>query len=30
MGMKLSGELKFEGKNLNDISIDERAQKGIF
>ena len=29
-GYKVSGELKFQGKNLNEISIDERAQKGIF
>ena len=29
-GYKISGELKYKGKNLNDISIDERAQKGIF
>ena len=29
-GYKVSGELKYQGKNLNEISIDERAQKGIF
>ena len=29
-GYKISGELKYEGKNLQEISIDERAQKGIF
>ena len=29
-GYKISGELKYQGKNLNEISIDERAQKGIF
>ena len=29
-GYKISGELKYLGKNLNEISIDERAQKGIF
>ena len=29
-GYKISGELKFQGKDLADISIDERAQKGIF
>ena len=30
VGYKISGELKYEGKNLQEISIDERAQKGIF
>ena len=29
-GYKISGELNFLGKNLNEIPIDERAQKGIF
>ena len=29
-GYTISGELKYLGKNLNEISIDERAQKGIF
>ena len=29
-GYKISGELKYKGKDLNDISIDERAQQGIF
>jgi len=29
-GYKISGEIKYQGKNLGDISIDERAQKGIF
>ena len=29
-GYEISGELKFNGKNLNKISIEERAQKGIF
>ena len=29
-GYKISGELMYQGKNLNEISIDERAQKGIF
>jgi len=29
-GYEISGELKFNGKNLNEISIEERAQKGIF
>ena len=30
VGYKISGELKYEGKNLQEIPIDERAQKGIF
>ena len=29
-GYKISGELKYQGKNLDGISIDERAQQGIF
>ena len=29
-GYVVSGSLKYEGKNLNEISIEERAQKGIF
>ena len=29
-GYKISGELKYEGKNLQEIPIEERAQKGIF
>ena len=29
-GYKISGELKYQGKSLNEISIDERAKKGIF
>ena len=29
-GYKISGELKYQGEHLNEISIDERAQKGIF
>ncbi len=29
-GYKVSGELKYQGKSLEDISIDERAKKGIF
>ena len=29
-GYEITGELKYQGKNLNEISIDERAQKGIF
>ena len=29
-GYKISGTLNFEGKNLKEIPIEERAQKGIF
>ena len=29
-GYKISGKLNFEGKNLKEIPIEERAQKGIF
>ena len=29
-GYEVSGSLKFEGKNLPDIPIEERAQNGIF
>tara|TARA_Y100001958_G_C21158313_1_gene492801 strand:+ start:36 stop:770 length:735 start_codon:yes stop_codon:yes gene_type:complete len=29
-GYNVSGTLKYEGKNLQDIPIEERAQKGIF
>ena len=29
-GYKISGELKYEGENLQEIPIDERARKGIF
>ena len=29
-GYEISGELNFEGKNLKEIPIEERAQKGIF
>ena len=29
-GYKISGELKYQGKNLIEIPVDERAQKGIF
>ena len=29
-GYKVSGSLKFDGKNLQDIPIEKRAQKGIF
>ena len=29
-GYNISGELNYLGKSLNEISIDERAQKGIF
>ncbi len=29
-GYEISGELKFNGENLKEITVDERAQKGIF
>ena len=29
-GYEVSGSLKYEGKNLHEIPIEERAQKGIF
>ncbi len=29
-GYEISGELKYQGKSLKEISIEERAQKGIF
>jgi len=29
-GYEISGELKFKGENLKEISVEERAQKGIF
>jgi len=29
-GYEISGELNFEGKNLKEISVEKRAQKGIF
>ena len=29
-GYETTGELKYKGKDLNNISIDERAQQGIF
>ena len=29
-GYKISGELKYQGKNLKEMSVDERARKGIF
>jgi len=29
-GYEISGELNFEGKSLKGISVEERAQKGIF
>ena len=29
-GYKTEGEIKYEGINLNDLKIEERAQKGIF
>ena len=28
-GYDISGELKYNGKNLKDIPVEERAQKGI-
>ena len=29
-GYKISGELSYQGENLQEIPIEERAQKGIF
>ena len=29
-GYEISGELKFKGESLKEISVDERARKGIF
>ena len=29
-GYEISGEVNYRGKSLNNISVDERAQKGIF
>ena len=29
-GYKISGLMKYEGNDLKKMSIDERAQKGIF
>ena len=29
-GYEIEGEINFEGMNLNDLKIEERAQKGIF
>ena len=29
-GYEVTGEVKFNGINLNDLSVEERAQKGIF
>ena len=29
-GYKISGVIKYEGKDLKEMSVDERAQKGIF
>jgi len=29
-GYEIAGELKFNGENLKEISVDSRAQKGIF
>ena len=29
-GYQVSGEINFEGKKLNNVAIEERAQNGIF
>ena len=29
-GYEVTGELKYQGKDLKDIPVEERAQKGIF
>ena len=29
-GYNVTGSLKYDGKNLQDIAIEERAQKGYF
>ena len=29
-GYEIEGEINFDGMNLNDLKIEERAQKGIF
>ena len=29
-GYEVSGELNYQGENLNNIPVEERAQKGIF
>jgi len=29
-GYEISGELKFQGENLKEVAVEERAQKGIF
>ena len=29
-GYEISGELNFQGENLKDLAVEERAQKGIF
>ena len=29
-GYEISGELNFEGKSIKKVSVDERAQRGIF
>ncbi len=29
-GYEISGEIKYQGKDLIEIPVDERAQKGIF
>jgi len=30
IGYKISGDLKYQGKNLKEIPVEKRAQKGIF
>ncbi len=30
VGYKISGEVNFDGQNLNEIPVEKRAQKGIF
>tara|TARA_Y100000590_G_C15657956_1_gene991420 strand:- start:639 stop:1373 length:735 start_codon:yes stop_codon:yes gene_type:complete len=30
VGYKISGKVNFDGQNLNEISVEKRAQKGIF
>ena len=29
-GYEISGDLKYQGKDLKEIPVDERAQQGIF
>ena len=29
-GYEISGELKYKGENLNDIPVEQRAQKEFF